>query len=89
MSPLTYDNNWRNVIQLDGKDIADGEFLNVALPEGGTRKLQVFLENADYETQDMNARVTISVRHAYVPMAIYGLVGKLRLPEGLMAERVE
>ncbi len=90
MQKITTDRNWREVDQLDGKDLRDGEYLRIMWPDGTYTNQTVKIESSSYNVSEQGQRdgYDVPVRHAMVPIKYRGQHTYIRIT-GLNAKRID
>ena len=90
MNPVKTDRSWRDVDQLDKKDIVDGEKFRIKYPDNSITEESIKLDKSSYTVSDMGHPWEILVRKAYIDIDYKGAKAKLYLAENdkILCERV-
>jgi hypothetical protein len=82
--------NWCHLDQIDGKNIKDGEKLELIWPDGHTMLCNVIVEGGHKEVLDMNSTYLCPISYAFAMIEHHGSELKIRLADvkGLKARRV-
>lgn len=89
MEKVTTDHNWRDVDQLNGKDLTDKELLRIKWPDGTFTREVCYVEKSAYQTQDHNSLWTMHCSKAFIEIEHKGIPARLYLAGAdLLCERL-